>query len=298
MNLTQLEYFYKVAHSPTLTEAAAELHVSQPAVSKNIHDLEQEFQTRFFTRSGRRMYLNDDGRILLKYTTDILSAVDALRTELQDSRLREDMTLRVGVFAASALVPELISGFNREHPNIKIQLIMHDGYGRAENRRALDMILAASHELPQHGKICMLVKEHIKLAVPEGHPLLQRERVLLNELTNEAFISLSKGKILRTIMDQYCRQAGLTPNVVLESDDPYMIRNLVSYGFGVAFVPEVTWKYSTHGPLVYLDEEHPCMRCLFCQIPDGAYTSTAARLFLAYVQKYFRRLAQEEPGDQ
>ena len=47
MNLTQLEYFYKVAHSPTLTEAASELHVSQPAVSKNIRDLEEEFHTRF-----------------------------------------------------------------------------------------------------------------------------------------------------------------------------------------------------------------------------------------------------------
>lgn len=290
MNLTQLEYFYKVAHSPTLTEAASELHVSQPAVSKNIRDLEEEFQTRFFTRSGRRMYLNAEGRVLLKHATDILSSVDALRAELQDTRQREDMTLRLGVFAASALVPDIISSFSKDHPNIKIQLIMHGGYGRSEDDRTLDMVLAAAHELPQQGKVKLLIKEHIKLAVPVGHPLLKRDSVTLQELTNEAFISLSKGKILRTIMDHYCGQAGLTPNVVLESDDPYMIRNLVSYGFGVAFVPEITWKYSTRGPQVYLDEAHPCMRYLYCQMPDDTYTSTASRLFLSYLQAYFQNL--------
>ena len=291
MTLTQLEYFYKVAHSPTLTEAAAELHVSQPAVSKNIRDLEQEFQTRFFTRSGRRMYLNAEGQLLLKYATEILSAVDALRSELQDTRRREDMTLRIGVFAASALVPDLIRDFSKAHPNIKIQLIMHDGYGRSQEARVLDMVLAASHELPAQGKVQLLVKEHIKLAVPVGHPLLERDSVSLRELTGEAFISLSKGKILRTIMDHYCRQAGLTPNVVLESDDPYMIRNLVSYGFGVAFVPEVTWKYSTRGPQVYLDQDRPCVRYLYCQIPENTYTSAAARLFLSYLQVYFQNLS-------
>ena len=168
---------------------------------------------------------------------------------------------------------------------------MHGGYGRSQEAQVLDMVLAASHELPAQGKVHLLVKEHIKLAVPVGHPLLERDSVSLRELTGEAFISLSKGKILRTIMDYYCHQAGLTPNVVLESDDPYMIRNLVSYGFGVAFVPEVTWKYSTRGPQVYLDQDRPCMRYLYCQIPEDTYTSAAARLFLSYLQAYFQNLS-------
>lgn len=291
MNLTQLEYFYKVANSPTLTRAAAELHVSQPAVSKTIRDLEREFQTQFFLRSGRKMLLTPEGEILLKHTAHILSSLDALRSELRDAHARQDMTLRIGVFAASALFPGLISNFSKAHPHINIQLIMHSDYDR-DKERSLDMALSAGWEPPRSSRSLILIREHIKLSLPSGHPLSHRDSVTLRELEGVPFISLSRGKSLRTVMDHYCKQAGLVPNIVLESDDPYMLRNLVSCGFGAAFVPEVTWQHQPKGPLVFLNDGTPCVRYLYCDLPAGDYTTTAARLFLTYLRGYFRTLSQ------
>lgn len=288
----QLTYFYKIAHAPTLTQAAVDLHISQPCLSKLIRNLEDEFHMKFFERDGRYIRLNENGRIFLKYATQILNTVEDMRDELQDCREREDLSLRVGLFAASALFPTIISGFRAEHPNVKITVVQHSFEHRLREN-TLDLIfLAALHE-PAYPNCIRLTEEEILLAVPNDHPLAGRDSVPLKELKDEKIISMSKGKTLRTIVDQYCADAGFQPKVVLESDDPAMLRNLIQSGFGVSFVPQKTWMAYMRGDIHLLHITDPrCVRYLYVTTPRGAYRTTAARLFQQYLVRFFEGYGQ------
>lgn len=287
MDLLQLSYFYKIAHAPTLTQAATELHISQPSLSKLIRSLEDEFGMKFFERSGRYIRLNDNGYVFLRYATEILSSVDAMREELQGCREREDMSLRVGLFAASALFPTIISGFRAEHPNVKITVVQHS-FEHSTRENSLDLVFMAGLTPPESPNSILLSEEEILLAVPNTHPLAARDSVALSELAEEKFISMSKGKTLRTIVDRYCEDAGIAPNVVLESDDPAMLRNLIQSGFGVSFVPQKTWMAYMHGNIHLLHISEPrCVRYLYLVTPRDAYRSTASRLFQRYLVEFF-----------
>lgn len=287
MNFLQLQYFYKIAHTPTLTQAAAELRISQPSLSKVIRSLEDEFGTRFFERSGRHIRLNERGTLLLQYATQLLDTAEALRAELQDCRAREDLSLRVGVFAASALFPAILTGFRAEHPNIKITIVQHS-HEHTPNQSSLDLIFYASRSpAPPPGGV-RLGEEEILLAVPRDHGLADRDRVPLGLLEGEPVLAMTKGKTLRGIVDAYCAEAGFVPNVVLESDDPAMLRNLIQSGFGVSFVPEKTWMTDRWAQIRLLHLTDPaCVRYLYLTTPKGSYRSTAARLFQSYLVRYF-----------
>lgn len=289
MDLLQLRYFYKIAHTPTLTQAARELHVSQPSLSKMIRDLEYEFGVKLFSREGRNLRLNDKGMILLGYATDILNSIESLRNELQVCRDREDMELRVGVFAASPLFPRLITKFRTIHPNIKINMVMHS-YEHNLSENPLDMVLSSSRTPPSSPFSTLLIREDILLAVPKNHLLAQRKTVSLQELQGEEFISMSREKTFRAIMDQYCAEAGISPNIILESDDPFMTRNLIASGFGIAFFPQKTWMHALDSSLSLVRiTDPPCVRYIYSTVPRNTFRSTASRLFQEYLREFFQK---------
>ena len=96
MELLQLAYFYKIAHTPTLTQAAAELHISQPALSKLIRGLEDEFHIKFFDRRGRYIRLNENGEIFLKYASVPVEHYDTYLYHVQTIRWVEKYGLCFG----------------------------------------------------------------------------------------------------------------------------------------------------------------------------------------------------------
>ena len=108
MELLQLRYFYKIAHSRTLTQAADELCISQSSLSRMIGRLEDEFEMEFFDRKGRKIELNENGRIFLRYCTQILNAVDSMRDELSEMKNRRDMAVSVGFYSMSSLIVDIM----------------------------------------------------------------------------------------------------------------------------------------------------------------------------------------------
>lgn len=118
MELLQLRYFYKIAHSRTLTQAADELCISQSSLSRMIGRLEDEFEMEFFDRKGRKIELNENGRIFLRYCTQILNAVDSMRDELSEMKNRRDMAVSVGFYSMSSLIVDIMGKFKERYPNI------------------------------------------------------------------------------------------------------------------------------------------------------------------------------------
>lgn len=284
MELLQLKYFVKIAKSPTLTQAARELHVSQPSLSGMLRKLEEECGGKLFDKEGRGLKLNDRGKILLHHGEEILDSLTALEEELEAFNHNRASKLTIALQAASQLVFPIIQEFQRRHPQIQINIIQNkEGYAPGEDD--IDLLITADYKKPSAGRI--LLKEELLLVVPEAHRLADYDQISIEELREEGFILLSKGKVLRRIIDQYGKKFRFDPKVILESDDIWMVKELIRSGFGISIIPTVSWSSVGGDGLRKLHiDSGQWIRYIYLQ-RRSAKSNEAADLFTEEIQKAF-----------
>ena len=126
MDIHSLIYFKKVAELQHFTRAAEELRVAQPSLSRTISALETELGVKLFDRVGKNVTLNRFGEILLRHTNAILQEMQDIRTELSEERQEGGRTVTISLYAASKLLPQLITAFKAEYPSIRLQIVQED----------------------------------------------------------------------------------------------------------------------------------------------------------------------------
>lgn len=141
MELLQLYYFQVTARCEHISAAARELHIAQPALSQTIRRLEQELGTPLFDRIGKRIQLNDCGRIFLKYTDIALGALSDAKTEISEALSNPEQTITLCVQAASSLLPDILGQFRALHPQISFQIIQSTA--ATENTPDIDLTIRA-----------------------------------------------------------------------------------------------------------------------------------------------------------
>ncbi len=290
MDITQLKYFKVLAETENVTRAANELHVAQPALSRTLRNLEQSYSLRFFDREGKHIYLNKNGRILLKHINIILRELADAEIELKEQREEVDLSVNLIVHAGSKFLPELITGFKERYPEISLNIIQQSRGEITDDKFDIEIFSAMKPTIDENMET--LMEEEIGLAVPVSNPLSKCKSVKLADIADESFISLSKGTGLRTVVDEYCTLAGFTPKIVLESDSPSIIYDLISEGLGVAVVPLISWNKVCEGSAVKLVKiEHPtCKRYINMAWHNNRYTSRASILMRKYLKEFFEEI--------
>lgn len=291
MEITHLRYFKRTAELEHITKAAQELHVAQPSLSRTIGMLEEELGVRLFNRKGKSIELNEYGIIVLNHTNRILKELEAIHREIDDARENSVMNVTFSMNAASTLIPRLVRGFKEEHSDVRLHILQEDMIGNRQE--SCDLILSAASQ-PISGPYCTtLIEEEIRLALPVTNPLAACESLTLDQVANEEFICLQRGKNLRSITDAYCKMAGFDPNVVLESDSPETVRELIRAGIGISFIPSLTWQdmEDEHIALVKISSPQ-CRRYINLAWREGSYLSPAAILFRDYLIKHFAELVK------
>lgn len=294
MELLQLKYFQTVARLEHMTRAAEVLGIAQPALSQTIARLEEELGTPLFDRLGRRIHLNPCGRAYLRRVERIFAELDQGQRELADLSGGKQGQVELALSAATHLVPDLLSEFRQHHPHISFRLFQHSvsTMGQQLERGEFDLCISAPPlQRPGIASIPLLTEE-IHLALPAWHRLAQRTSIRLHEVADEAFISLKPGHSLRELTDSFCLQAGFTPKVAFESDEPSTIRGLIRAGQGIAFVPAISWRGSTGPVVTQVHIEEPlCQRTIGLCWVEGRYLSSVARQFRDFTVDYFARQA-------
>lgn len=241
METEALRWFQQVADGVTVTEVAELFMVSQPGVSRALARLEVEAGTPLLQRSGRLLRPTQAGAVFKRHVDTVVHALDdglAAVAELLDP---SSGTVRLAFQQSFGtwLVPELISGFRGQHPQVTFELeASHDALGSslvAGGRIDLEL----TSRRPHHPDVrwAPLFVQPLRLALPPGHRLLGREAVSLAEVAEEDFVMLRPAWELRTLCDELCLAAGFTPRVAFEGDDLTVVRGFVAAGLGVAIVP-------------------------------------------------------------
>ncbi len=279
MEWLQLKYFQTVARLEHMTQAAEQLHIAQPSLSKTIARLEEAVGVALFDRQGRQIRLNQFGRVYL---------------ERVDPGLARG-SIRLGVSITSVL-PELIGPFIQQHPSVHFRQILGPTAEMIQRLEDGDIDLWISSVQAEGADLewQALMTEQVWIAASSEHRLAERDSVTLEELANEPFISMNTGFSFRDLMDDLCRQADFKPNITFEVDEPDGIARLVGQGLGIAFMPELSFRARSRAGLKQLQiESRDFKRTTWIAWSRRHYLSLAAKQFREYIIESYRHMQRE-----
>ena len=285
MELLQLKYFRELAQSQHLSKTAEKLHIAQPSLSQTLRRLETELDTPLFDRIGKRIVLNDYGKILLKYTNEILQALDNAVLEIETTKKTENKTVSLHVYSASMLLPALIQTIQNVHPDIRLQIFQQPIAGEHD---APSLYLTSSHLCPDDPDTILLMKEPLVAALPRKHPLAAKKELCLTDLKNEQFVSMSQTSNLFSVIRYYCSQHQFVPQITTLADNPSMIRDLLRLNLGIAFIPAYTWQgFASETVVLKPVYDMPMSRYLLLSWDANRFQTPAMEQCKELITRYF-----------
>lgn len=235
MRLTQLRYFQKVAQLENFTKAAEHLYISQPALSRQISQLEDELGVTLFSKNGRYVTLNPYGQLFLKHTNKALSEIDMGIEQIMQMKDNDNHYITIQLDVGSLFVPELIKYIKNDYSNTSIKINQH-----SNQNDSYDYLITS--ELNQENNFIELYNEDILIAVPLDNPLSKKESISINDLKTESIISLTKDKALRKRLDYYMKKLNVKLHLDYECDDAATLRELLNQAVGITLIPIKSWK--------------------------------------------------------
>lgn len=242
MELRHLRYFVTVADAGGVSRAAARLNISQPALSRQIRDLETELGVSLFDRRGRRLVLTGEGEDLVARGRQLLTDADSFRERAGALRGGDAGILRVGVapLTLESLLPPFLIRHQRRHPGVEVRLT-EDSSGRLFARLERGELSVAVSFPGHEGLGSRLLFPLCALAVMSpDHGLGRRATLEVTEVAEERLLLLSRQFLTRQWFDTACQRAHLRPKVLLESTAPHALIALARVGYGIAVVPSHT----------------------------------------------------------
>ena len=238
--LRQLRVFAAAARHQSFGKAAEELHLTPPAVSMQIRDLEEQVGLPLFDRSGRQVALTVTGEYLLVYVRKVLATLKDAEDAIARFRGLETGRVSIGmVSTAKYFVPRLLAQFRQEHPAIEVKLAV------GGNREQLVALLRANEvdlaimgrpprELATRAEP-FAVHPHSVVAAPD-HPLMRIGHAPASLLNNYEFIIRETGSGTRAAMEKFFADHRLQPRVAMEMTSNETIKQAVMAGMGVSFL--------------------------------------------------------------
>ena len=239
MELLQLRYFQTVARLESITRAANYHHVPQPAMSQTIARLENDLGgIKLFNRHNNRIFLNENGKRFLASVDRILAELDDSVKALGAHHDHISGNVNLLVTENRRFVFTCVSNFSKKYPDISFS-ISHEY--TADPTITYDLCIRSSPAYRQMTAFAPLIREQIFLNVNEDHPIASAESIMLGELRDEKFITMSSQSTLYNITFESCRACGFEPKVPFICDDPYFVRKYVAENMGIAFAPSISW---------------------------------------------------------
>ena len=246
MELRHLRYFVAVAEELHFGKAAERLRIAQPPLSRQIRDLERELGTSLFVRGARRVELTPAGRAFLPEARLTLAQAERAQRTAQRAARGETGRLRVGFVDAatlSGILPEVLAFFRMHLPSIGLSLLEMDPPQQADalrdGRIDLGIVQSPPADAEQWLRVESVFQDPLIAALPRGHRLASRSRIVVADLANEAFVLVPR-PVAPTLYDDViarCRAAGFSPRIVQEAIGWQTVLSLVTAGMGVALVP-------------------------------------------------------------
>ncbi len=243
----RLQVFYTVAKQLSFTKAAELLYMTQPAVTFQVKQLEEHFNTRLFERSHSKITLTPAGEVAMEYAERILNLSSEMDTRLGELTGQISGTLLVGASTTIAeyMLPRLLGDFKAQYPNVHARLMVANSESIeakiADHTLDVGLIEAPSHHPQLMSHVCC-EDELVAICSPK-HSVAQHASITPVQLAELPYVSRESGSGTREVMDDYFRKNGVQPedlHIVMELGSREAIKGAVEAGLGIAIVSRAT----------------------------------------------------------
>lgn len=264
----RLQVFHTVARLLSFTKAAEHLHMTQPAVTFQVRQLEEYFNTRLFDRTHNRISLTEAGQRVYGYADRIFALYAEMENAVRDLTGEVSGVLMLGASTTIAeyMLPALLGDFKAKYPEVTIRLNVAntDAIVSMVENNSIDLGVV---EAPVHNKNLVVETckvDHMVLIVPPGHELAKLDSVPIEALLEYPYICREEGSGTREVILAHLNDAGLDPanlNLVMELGSPEAVKGAVEAGMGTSVVSRATISKELQlGTLVAVRIEPPLER--------------------------------------
>jgi DNA-binding transcriptional LysR family regulator len=242
MEMHQVRYFLAVADTLNFTRAAEQCHVSQPALTRAIQQLEEEMGGLLLRRERKLTHLTDFGRLIERHLRQLFANADAAKSTAKKFLNLQDAQVRLGVMCTvgPARFMGFLAGFHAANPGCELTLVEGVPKGLSDMllEGQLDLAIMAQPEpFNERLDVLRLYKERFCVAFPTGHRLEQQNHVRVVDVAGETYLRRINCEYRDYLADRL-REHGLAVQVGFQSEREDWIQMMVAAGFGVCFLPE------------------------------------------------------------
>lgn len=240
MTIRHIKIFIQVFQTKNITRAAQLLHMTQPAVTRAIQEMEHYYGVFLFERLNRRLYITESGKQLYSQALHIAESFDLMEKGLRN--WDEFGILRIGasITLGNFLLPQLVSIYQGRHPNLQIRATISNGYKLQQMlyNNQLDFALIENEVSQDRLKMEPFSEDQLILILPPNHPLKKKAGIQLRDLTSYPFLLRESGSVGRTFLNHIFSSHGMILEPLWESASTQAIVKAVSIGIGISFLPE------------------------------------------------------------
>lgn len=289
MTLNQLVYFQTIARLEHFRQAAAELNLSQPSLSRSIASLEEELNIILFERQGRNIRLTKYGRIFLEHVDKILAEVNSAETRMKQMASNKGHVDIAYVFPlAGYYIPHMVRQFLKQKKNADVTFSFHQLHTSALveglKKDRFDVIFGSYVENEPEIQFIPLIHQEMVIITPPQHTLNHKDKVVLSDLEKYPIIGYDKTSGLGRFTTRLYETHGLHPNVVCECPDEYAISALVENDFGVALVADVDAIHQRNINILSVSD-HRLTHTVYLGHKKDQYMIPAVRNFIQFIRK-------------
>ena len=296
MNFQQLRYFSSVAQHGSLSRAAENLRIAQPALTRQVQLLERELGVVLFVRRARGVALTEAGKILLNRCETVLRSVERVKSELGDLGLQPRGTIRIGCTPGLTdhLAVEAVSSFMTKWPDVKIHLQEHpsDILRKAVLSEELDTAILTAKEPHSELATQHLFDERIHLFGQVGS--LDKCPVNLQTISDRKLILARRSLTTREVIEKLFAEKNIQPQIIMETDSILAIARMVSRGAGFTVAPKLSLQRQIDEDLITSSAIHDFFITRVMIWRRDAWITQGLREFINEVQLIAEKLKLQE----
>ena len=294
MSDRRLQVFHTVARLLSFTKAAEELHMTQPAVTFQVRQLEEQFNTRLFDRTHNRISLTDAGSRVYNYAEQIFQLYGEMDNSVREltGDISGVLILGASTTIAEYMLPVLLGDFKSKHPEVTIRLKVAntDGIVSQVENNEIDLGVV---EAPVNNKNLMVEEcrtDHLVMIVPPDHELAKEESIPIAKIVEYPFICREEGSGTREVMIESMQAAGINPSdmrIAMELGSLEAIKGAVESGMGVSILSKATLlKELKLGTLVAINTDPPIHRPFSFVHQKQKFKARAMDELLSFARNY------------
>ena len=247
MSDRRLQVFHAVARLLSFTKAAEVLHMTQPAVTFQIRQLEEQFDTRLFDRAHNRVSLTEAGHVAFEFSESIFEKYSEMENAIREvtGSISGSLTLGASTTIAEYMLPALLGDFNTKNPEVLLRLRVSNTEGivsMVENN-VIDLGVVEGPVTNKNLMVEVCRKDNLVVVIPPDHELAKLKSVSVKKMLEFPFICREEGSGTREVISEHLRSQGVGKHSLkacLELGSPEAIKGAIQAGMGISVLSSVS----------------------------------------------------------